>query len=314
VSSDEGKGLWSSRSVGAVWQHRFFYLLIRLGGRGAAYAFLHLVALYYVLLRPDQRRKGEFYLRRRFPKAQGLALLCHGFRLNLGLGKSLIDRALIGILGPESTQVTLQGGEELQALLAEGRGLILITAHVGCWQASLSALDSLKAPVHLLMQREEGDVDRHYHEHRGEAAPFHIIDPRGDFGGALEMLGVLKRGEILSVMGDRLLGSERSAVTVDFLGAPVRLPFSAYKMASVTGAPIGVLLSAKTGADRYELRLAKTLRVPGGLGRGGRAFADDARRFAETLEKYTQQYPYQFFNFFDMWEQPLTANPPGDKE
>ena len=95
------------------------------------------------------------------------------------------------------------------------------------------------------------------------------------------MLGVLKRGEILSVMGDRLLGSERSAVAVDFLGAPVRLPFSAYKMASVTGAPIGVLLSAKTGADRYELRLAKTLRVPGGLGRGGRAFADDARRFAD---------------------------------
>ena len=43
----------------------------------------------------------------------------------------------------------------MQALLAEGRGLILVTAHVGCWQASLSALSFLKVPVHLLMQREE---------------------------------------------------------------------------------------------------------------------------------------------------------------
>jgi predicted LPLAT superfamily acyltransferase len=85
-------------------------------------------------------------------------------------------------------------------------------------------------------------------------------------------------------------------------------------MASVTGAPIGVLLSAKSGSESYELRLAKTLRVPGGLGRGGRAFADYARQFAETLEDYTRQYPYQFFNFFDMWEPLVAADPPADKE
>ena len=310
----ERKSRWSSRSVGAAWQHRFFYMLIRLGGRGAAYAFLRLVVLYYVLLRPGERRKGEFYLRRRFAGARGLKLLRHGYRLNLALGISLIDRALVGILGPASTKVTLRGREEMQALLAEGRGLILVTAHVGCWQASLSALSFLKVPVHLLMQREEGDIDRHYHEHAGQAAPFSIIDPRGELGGALEMLAVLKRGEVLSVMGDRLLGSDRNAVSVDFLGAAVRFPFSACKLASATGAPIGVLLSAKSGADSYELRLARTIRVPAGLGRGSRVFVPYVRQFAETLEEYTQRHPYQFFNFYDMWEPgaaaPAAADPP----
>ena len=263
---------------------------------------MRLVALYYVLLRPDLRRKGEFYLRRRFPEARGFSLLRHGFRLNVSLGKSLIDRALVGILGPSSTRVSLEGQEELLALLEEGKGLILVTAHVGCWQAALSALAFLKTPVHLLMQREEGDIDRHYHEHRGEVAPFRIIDPRGEFGGALEMLGVLKRGEILSVMGDRVLGAERNAVSVDFLGAPVRLPVSAYKLASATGAPVGVLLSAKTADDRYQLRLARVIRVPAALSRKPGALAPYVRQVAETLEEYTRSHPYQFFNFFDMWD------------
>lgn len=293
---------WSSRSVGAAWQHRFFYRLIRLGGRRVAYAMLALVVLYYMLFRPDQRRKSEFYLRRRFPEAKKPMLLLHSYRMSLALGKSLIDRAVVGILGPSSTQVTLRGREELLALLEEGKGLILITAHAGSWQTAMAALDFLKQPVSLLMQREEGDVDRHFFEHGGRECPFRIIDPTGYLGGALEMIEVLKAGEILSVMGDRMLGNDRNAVEVDFLQAPVQFPFSAYKLASATGAPIGVLLSAKTGIDRYELRLARVIRVPAGLRRGSGAFVPYVRQFAESLEEYTEQYPYQFFNFYNMWE------------
>ncbi|BCR03198.1 hypothetical protein DESUT3_02670 [Desulfuromonas versatilis] len=312
------RGRWSSRSIGAAWQHRFFYGLIRLGGRRVAYAMLALVVLYYVLLRPDQRRKSQFYLRRRFPEARGFGLLSHSYRMSLALGKSLIDRAVVGILGPGSTRVSLSGREELLALLAEGKGLILVTAHAGSWQTTMAALDFLQQPVSLLMQREAGDIDRHYFEHGGRACPFRVIDPRGYLGGALEMLEVLKRGEILSVMGDRLLGSDRNAVAVDFLGAPVRFPFSAYKLASATGAPIGVLLSAKTGTDSYELRLARVIRVPAALKRGSGAFAPYVRQFAETLEDYTQKHPYQFFNFYDMWETEPAASalsdPPDNKE
>ncbi len=301
AKGEGGAGRWSSRSIGAAWQHRFFYGLIRLGGRRAAYLMLYPVVLYYVLLRPDQRRKGEPYLRRRFPGAGGWQLLRHSFRLSYGLGQALVDRAVVGILGPDSTPVDLGGRRELLAVLAEGKGLILVTAHVGCWQAALAALSHLHQPVHLLMQREEGDIDRHYFEHSGGEAPFQIIDPRGFLGGSLEMLAVLKRGEILSVMGDRLLGSDRNGIAVDFLGAPMVLPISAYKLASASGAPIGILLSAKTGVASYRLRLDGIIRVPPGLGRKAEAFAPYARQFAAALEEFTKLYPYQFFNFYDLW-------------
>jgi predicted LPLAT superfamily acyltransferase len=305
VSKPEGeetKGAWSSRSIGTGWQHRIFYLLIRLGGRRAAYLLLYFVVLYYVLLRPDQRRKSEYYLRRRFPEDGPMGCLAKSYRMSLQLGKVLVDRAVVGILGPEEVEVDLGGQEELLSLLGEGKGLVLMTAHVGCWQVAMSALGFLSVPVSLLMQREEGDLDRHYFEHAGLDSPYRIIDPRGFLGGTMEMLGVLKNGEVLSVMGDRMLGDDHNGVAVTFLGAPILIPYSAFKLASATGAPVAVLLSWKSGPRSYRLKLFRVIRVAPDLGRRAEAFAPYAQEFSAVLEEFTRDHPFQFFNFYDMWQ------------
>ncbi|WP_321389645.1 DUF2062 domain-containing protein [uncultured Desulfuromusa sp.] len=299
---------WTSRSIGSSWQHQFFYLMIRLGGRRGAYIPLYVVVFYYVLL-PSVRKKCHHYLARRFPQAGAWRRFWNSYRMTLELGKVLVDRALVGILGPEQIHVELQGKPELLQVLAENKGVILVNAHVGCWQVAMSALGFMKTPVNLLMQREDGDIDRHYFEHAGIECPYRIIDPRGDLGGVLKMVEVLKRGEVLSVMGDRMLGEDRNGVDVEFMGGTVTMPFSAYKLASATGAPIVVLFSYKTGSARYELKLYKTIRVPPGLGRGRHVFQPYVREFAETLEIFCAEHPFQFFNFFDMWQnQPFDKN------
>ena len=299
---------WTSRSIGSSWQHQSFYLMIRLGGRRAAYALLYVVVFYYVLL-PSVRRKCNYYLARRFPQSGMWARFWNSYRMTLDLGKVLVDRALVGILGAEQVKVDLHGKQELLECLAENKGVILVNAHVGCWQVAMSALGFMQTPVNLLMQREDDDIDRHYFEHAGIECPYRIIDPRGYLGGVLEMVEVLKRGEVLSVMGDRMLGEDRNGVEVEFMGGTVTMPFSAYKLASATGAPIVVLFSYKTGSDSYELKLYKTIRVPSGLGRGNNVFRPYVREFAETLEVFCSEHPFQFFNFFDMWQnQPADQN------
>jgi len=299
---------WTSRSIGSSWQHQSFYLMIRLGGRRAAYALLHCVVFYYVLL-PSVRKKCSYYLSRRFPDARGWEAFWNCYRMTLELGKVLVDRALVGILGTEQVKVDLAGQRELLDLLAEKKGLILVNAHVGCWQVAMSALGFVSTPVNLLMQREEDDIDRHYYEHAGIECPYRIIDPRGYLGGVLEMVEVLKRGEVLSVMGDRMLGEDRNGVAIEFMGGTVTMPFSAYKLASATGAPIVVLFSYKTAADSYALKLYKTIRVPSGLGRGNSVYKPFVREFAASLEDFCREHPFQFFNFFDMWQ-----NQPSESE
>jgi len=296
-----GGANWSSRSIGRSWQHQAFYLAIKLGGRKLAYLMLHFVVGYYVLFSSLARARAGHYLRRRFPQASGLTRLWHCYQMILAFGKVLVDRAVVGIAGPESFDICLDGRAELLKLRDENRGMILMAAHVGCWQVAMSALGFLQRPVHMLMRRQDGDIDRHYYEHAGIECPYRVIDPDGYLGGTIEMMGALKQGHIVSVMGDRLLGSERSAVEVDFLGERIFLPFSAYKIASATGAPVVVFFTSKIGPDRYRLDLARVIRVPELQGRKAETFYPFALEFSKALESYCEEHPYQFFNFFDLW-------------
>lgn len=297
----EQKNSWSSRSIGSDWQHQAFYLAIKLGGRRAAYLMLYFVVAWYVLFSPLARLRASHYLTRRFPQSFGLQRLWHCYRLILEFGKVLVDRAVVGILGPESFDVSLAERDELLKLCDENHGLILMTAHAGCWQVAMSVMDFLQRPVNMLMRREDGDIDRLYHEHAGIPCPYQVIDPTGYLGGTLEMLGALKQGQIVSVMGDRLLGSDKSSTRVDFLGEQATLPFSAYKIASATGAPVVVFFTVKDGPNSYRVQLAKVIRVPEIKGRNAESFAPFAQQFADVLEDFSRRYPYQFYNFHNMW-------------
>lgn len=300
-----GRG-WSSRSIGSRFQHGVFYALIRFGGRRAAYLLLYFVAAWYALFRPVVRKRCAPYLTRRFGARNPFARLVDVYRISVALGKALIDRAVVGILGPTSMEVKVEGAEKLSELLGQGKGLIVVMSHVGLWQAAMSALGHLNTPVHMLMQREEGDVDRHYFEHAGIECPYRVIDPAGFLGGAVEMVDVLNRGEVLCVMGDRVFGEDKNTLKADFLGVPAAFPVSAYTMAASTGAPIVVLLSWKTGPASYRLQVAETIRVQSSVKRkrgaeGLSPFMPYLRRYVDVLEGFARKYPYQFFNFFDMW-------------
>jgi predicted LPLAT superfamily acyltransferase len=117
------------------------------------------------------------------------------------------------------------------------------------------------------------------------------------------MMNVLKKGEVLSIMGDRVFGDVRSTLSVDFLGSPVKVPLSPFKLGSATGAPIAVMFSHKSGPDSYELTVEDIIRVPREPGRPNTAFRPFAAQFTLCLESYVERHPYQFFNFFDMWKE-----------
>lgn len=294
---------WTSRSIGSRLQHGIFYALIRTLGPFAAYTLLVFVAAWYTI-RPLTRARSAPYLRRRFPEAGAAARLLHCFRLHWNFGLTLVDRATVGILGRQTIVASPEDEQTLNALLAEGRGLILLSAHVGCWQTAMAGLHVTGTPVHVVMHRAPDDVDRHYFEHAGERAPFTIIDPQGFLGGTVDMVRALAQGHLLCLMGDRTLGNDRNTVDVTFLNGRVQLPFSPYHLASRTGAPILVFFSRRVGPGRAEHRVADVLRVPGNLGRSAAAYRPHAQAFASALEELTRDTPYQFFNFYDMWESP----------
>jgi predicted LPLAT superfamily acyltransferase len=292
---------WTSRSLGTRLGHHIFCGLIRFGGRRPAYFALYFVVFYYMLFRPSIRRRTKYYLHRRFQNRKLLARFLDSYRMSLELGKILIDRATVGILGSEKMKVKLYGRKKLLELLDRRCGFVVLMSHVGSWQVALSALSFMDVPVNLLLEREQGNIDRHYFEYTGNESPYRIIDPGGYLGGTLEMLDVLKKGEVLCVMGDRVSGSQKSYVKVEFLGEEASFPYSAFKLASAAGVPIVVLFSYKNSPDSYALKISKIIHVPEKLGRSGKYFLPYVSKYIETLESFVQIHPYQFFNFYNMW-------------
>ena len=296
----------SSKQLGSEWGYRAFYLLIRLGGYRAAYALLHIVCACYVLFWPQVRRSCVPYLTHRFPHSVGFTRLWQQYKMVDSFGQTMVDRAIVGSLGAEQIHVSLQGRQQLLKVRDQGRGMILLMSHVGSWQLAMSAMGALNEPIHMVMHGHASSFERHdYEQDSGEVkqeAPYRVIDPQGYLGGAFEMLGVLKQGGILSVMGDRVPEHEKNCLQVAFLGQQVSLPMSAYHLASSTGVPLVVLTSRKCSATSYEMVVADVINVPEGLGRRPEVFVPYAQRYAEILEKYCQEHPYQFFNFFNMWK------------
>jgi predicted LPLAT superfamily acyltransferase len=307
---------WDSRSVGKRWQFAFFALLLRAGGRRLAYLFMYVVTAWYVLLRPFVRRRCRYYLDRRFPEVRNpLVRLWHDYRLIEALGESLIDRGAFGLLGPGALQLDFPEGPRLRELMDEGRGLIFLNSHCGCWQVAMSALRYLRTPVSIVMHQGAADIDpRWFPSTDGEAGspnakegvwgplPFSIIDPAQPMGGVLEMIAALKDNHILGLMADRVFGEDPNTLTVPFLGAPVHFPVSPYRLASMQGTPIAVVFSYRTGFSRYRIELARIIRVPAELGRSNAVYAPYLRQFVEALESFVSAHPWRFFNFHDMWQ------------
>ena len=307
---------WDSRSVGKRWQFAFFALLLRAGGRRLAYLCMYVVVAWYVLLRPFVRRRCRYYLDRRFPQVRNpLVRLWHDYRRIEALGESLIDRGAFGLLGPEALQLDFPEGVRLRELLEEGRGLILLNSHVGCWQVAMSAFWYLRVPVSIVMHQGTADIDprwfrvseggtasSHAKEGVGGPLPFSIIDPAQPMGGVLQMIAVLKANHVLGLMADRVFGDDPNTLPVPFLGAPVHFPVSPYRLASMQGTPLAVVFSYKTGFSRYRIELARIIRVPAGLGRSNAAYAPFLQQFVEALETFASSHPWQFFNFHDMWQ------------
>ncbi|SHI70754.1 hypothetical protein ACQ0P8_03495 [Halodesulfovibrio aestuarii] len=288
---------WSGKSLAGRWQHEFFFILIKYCGRWPAYIFSCFVVFFYVLFVPEVHKRSSFYIAKRFPKASKCARWYHTWRLCQNLAFSLIDKAAVGIRGTQEFSYSRNGIEQLQELQEQGNGLILLTVHVGPWQAMLGPLDELNTPVHLMVYRDSGDVDLQYFDFN-HCKNIKLVHAEDTMGSVIAMTAALRKNEIISIMGDRIVPSTSYTASVDFLGGKALFPTSVYKFAKGTQSPVALLVTRKVGISHMELSVAHVLTVPKATGND---FTPFAQEIAFALEKYVQETPYQFYNFFDLW-------------
>lgn len=278
--------------------HLFFYGVLLVGGQRSAYFFLYPIIFVYVLCSRRIHRQTRPYLQKRFPQHTGSGLWRDTFYNVLEFGRILVDRGWMGLKKSSGIKGTFENSEQLLNLIKGDKGVVVLLAHVGNWQTGFADLGRLETKVHSLMEYDPDTVSKHYFDLGGKRN-FSIIDARGFMGGMVEAATVLQRGEMVLIMADRYVaGPDMEA---EFLGEKIRLPLAPFALAARTGASIGVLLAAKTGRKTYELRIWDIMETDPETRADAKVLQAYGERYVAALEKYVQKYPYQWFNFYDLW-------------
>ena len=259
----------------------------------------YVVTFWYVLFYPSIRRRCRYYLDRRFPDRRApLQRFLDTYRLVRTYGCTLVDGLILDVLGPGAFSVSCPDRQRLLQLSTGDPGLVLLLAHVGCWRVGMSTLGHFPKPVSVVRSPEPPATSADDPRNAG------VIDPRFGLQSVLRMTDALLGGEIVVISADRTLGSDQSVVPAQFLGSQVFLPIAPYRLASATGVPALVMMAPRISDGSYELRLAKVLEIPPGLGRLPQNYAPYAQAVADCLEQFVREYPFQFYNFYDFWQTP----------
>ncbi len=285
----------------------FFKVSLYLFGLYGAYGLLYIVCFYYVIFDRPAVSSSLAYIEKRFPNCSFLKKRLHVYLLFVSQGKQLIDRyAVISEGGIFDIQLT--GYEHFMSLIQNSaQGLILLTAHVGNWQMALTTLKKTGRTVYLLMRPEDNRAVQNSLNISHEQSHLRIISPEQYLGGVVEIMKVLNKGHIVSIMGDRNYGT--NTLEVSFLGKKALFPTGAFAIAAAAKCPVVVLLATKVSAYRYSIDVSNIFypRYQGSLNKN-QQIRQWVQKFAVLLETYIKRHPYQCFLFHDVWKDDLKTS------
>lgn len=298
---DESRKI-QARKRGNALGFSFFKLSLRCFGLRGAYGLLYIVCIHYLLFDRPAVRAALAYVRRRFPEHGPWRRAWDIYRLFISQGRNLIDRYAL-ISGAASFRTHIEGEAALRELMEDPRGIVLVTAHVGNWQAVMNSLGGFRRKVNLVMRPEDNPAVQESLRLDESKQTLGIISPEGHLGGVVDVMNALGRGEIVSLMGDRSYGF--SPVEVEFLGDRAAFASGAFHVAAMAECPVLVLLSAKTGTHDYRLEVAAVSQPRYQAGMPKREqLRGWVQEFARVLERYLAEYPEQCFLFHDIWQKP----------
>ncbi len=303
----ESRSVWREiPEVGTIAGLRLVIAMCDLFGRRLTRVFVSLLAFYYGLLSRRARRSSRDYLRR--------MQLPHGFwQVSAHIrcfAHTVLDRAYFVRDRFEPFEINYDGHEHLVRLLDNGKGAVLLGAHIGSFEAMRAQSVALNVPITVIgdfsnaprinavLQR----INPHVNTRLLQITP-------GSVEFALRIREVIERGELVAILGDRT--GHGKTIEVDFLGARARFAAGPYLLAATLRCPIYLAVALHHAPNRYDLYcepFAEEVRLP----RENRqpALEAYAQRYARRLEHFCRLGPHNWFNFFPFWPEGHDASPP----
>lgn len=276
-------------------------------GRRVARVVLLPVTAYFMLRRGPERRASRAYLTRVLGRPPTWLEVARHFHVFAGV---TLDRVYFLSDNMWRFDLRLLGLEQLHHAMDLGRGVLLIGAHVGSFDA-LRAVSTLRPDVTLrvVLDAAHSPALSAILQQLNPQIAAGIIDPRKDGTSvALEIGAALNQGALVTMLADRGRPGNATA-SVNFLGQTAEFPTAPWQIAAALHVPIVLCVGLYRGGNRYDLHfelLTEQLRID--RPQRQQQLRESVQDFANRLAALLRAAPYNWFNFYDFWNDGSTGN------
>ena len=256
-------------------------------------------------LRPVWRRTALFNLRLAFPDWQDRKQRRVVRDMVRNLGWLAAEFAHFPSLTRENIGqvVVFEDAENLLAAERRGRGVLLLSGHMGAWELSGFAVALYSQPLHFLMRAiDNARVDALVKQYRCLSGNQFIDKDHS----ARASLRVLREGHCIGILADH--NSAEDAIFVDFFGIPAATTTGVARLARHTGAAVVPTYTYwDTSLGKYRLCCDPPL----ALERTSDEQADIQAYtvlFNQVIESYIRRFPDQWLWIHRRWK----TRPPGE--
>lgn len=278
---------------------RLLLWFARYAGRGVCRLILVPITAYFLLSAGAARRASRQFLGRALGRPARLADVARHLHT---FASVVLDRAFFLLNRTAGIAFDVRRApEEERGTHGGGRGSLLVVAHLGSFEA-MRVVGGGRRPMKVVLDRDQNRMITSVLETVNPRVATQIIDAaQGGPGLALAIKQALDEGSHVGLMVDRPSPGEQT-VTVDFLGAPARLPAGPWLLAAALQARVVLCFCVYRDARRYEATFElfdERLTLP----RAQRDAALQAcvQRYADRLAHHARGAPYNWFNFYDFW-------------
>lgn len=299
-------GAWArERERGSALALRVMAFIAVACGRRVARWVLHPITLYFVLLARSSARASTRYLARALGRPPRWR---DRYRHVFTFAATVLDRVYF-VRGSRDFDLRVEGVPLMDELVAQGRGALLIGAHLGSFEA-LHAVGASRPGLRVAMAMFPDNARLIQQALRALAPDFHLdIIQIGRAHSTLAIRDWLDAGGLVGVLGDRVLGHEglrSNAVELPFLGRPARFSDAPLRLAMLLRRRVVFMVALYRGGARYDVRfepLADFTQPLADAQQRDNRLREALVAYVQRLEALCREAPTNWFNFFDYWNE-----------
>lgn len=289
---------WQGRSRARPLGYRIMVFITRNLGIRVSYFILRFVAFHYLLFSRDSTRVVYDLLKRRLQLTWWRAVL-GTYRNYFIFAQTLLDKVVVMAGIDNKLTYEFDGEENLREIVRRGKGGILLSAHVGNWEAAGHLLKRLHTRVNVVMFDGEQQQIKEYLESVTGRRNLNVILVKPDLSHVYAMGEALQNNELICLHADRFLEGNKTVKRV-FLGEEANFPLGPFILAASFRAPVSLVFAFKETRSHYHFYGSPILQC--GQTESKAEFRERLlSAFVEALDQKVKMYPEQWFNYFNFW-------------